>query len=71
MKLMTAAKDLDISNIGMDIADVLVHANFAKTKSEARRQVEQGAVKIEGITVTDKFARLIKKDLEFILLQKL
>lgn len=43
---------------GMDIAEMLVAAGFAKTKSEARRAVEQGGVRLNDIKITDPFARV-------------
>ena len=43
---------------GMDIADMLVAAGFAKSKTEARRLVKDGAIKIQDIKVTDPFARV-------------
>lgn len=43
---------------GMDIAEMLVAAGFTKTKSEARRAVEQGGVRLNDIKITDPFARV-------------
>ena len=51
--------DLTKDNFGgMDIADMLVAAGFAKSKTEARRLVKDGAIKIQDIKVTDPFARV-------------
>lgn len=38
---------------GQTLVDLLVAAEFAKSKSEARRLVEQNGVKFEGTTLTD------------------
>jgi ribosomal protein S4 len=44
---------------GMDLADVIVRAGLAKSKSAARRLIQQGAIKLaDTIIVHDPFARL-------------
>jgi tyrosyl-tRNA synthetase len=43
---------------GVDIADMLVAAGFVKTKSEGRRAVEAGGIKIGNTKITDPFARV-------------
>lgn len=56
---MSNVKELTKDNFGgMDIADVLVASGFVKTKSEARRAVTQGSIKLNDIKVTDPFARV-------------
>lgn len=54
---------------GTDIAEMLVAAGFAKTKSEARRAVEQGGVRLNHIKVTDPFARVAVVGDEFFILE--
>jgi ribosomal protein S4 len=45
---------------GMGLADVIVQAGLAKTKSAARRLIQQGAIKLEDtVIVHDPFARLV------------
>lgn len=46
---------------GVDIAELVVQAGLAKTKSEARRAIEQGAVRIEDQKIEHPFARLCMK----------
>jgi tyrosyl-tRNA synthetase len=48
----------DVTLIGMDIADLYVRSDLCKTKSEARNFIKQGAVKINGHKIQDKFARI-------------
>jgi len=42
-----------ISDLGFQIADLLVEVDLVSSKSEARRMVEQGGVKIDGKKVSD------------------
>jgi tyrosyl-tRNA synthetase len=37
----------------MPLVDLLLAAEFAKSKSEARRLIEQNGVKLDGATLTD------------------
>lgn len=56
---MSNVKELTKENFGgMDIADVLVASGFVKTKSEARRAVAQGSIKLNDIKIIDPFARV-------------
>ena len=50
--------DFDISGIGLELAQVYVDVNFCKSKSEFRRFVKQGAVRIDDVSVTDEYARI-------------
>ena len=42
-----------ISNVSKNIVDIVVAANIAPSKSEARRLVEQGGISIDGEKITD------------------
>ena len=44
---------------GISLAESLVLANLAKTKSEARRMIRQGSVKVDDIKVTNPKAVLL------------
>lgn len=49
----------DISGVGLDLAQVLVDAKMVDSKTEARRQIKQGAVRLnDSLKVQDQFARL-------------
>jgi tyrosyl-tRNA synthetase len=58
MRSWTVPSSLDISMIGLDIAEVMVSTGLANTKTEARRAIAAGSAKIDGITIKDRFARL-------------
>ncbi|MBU1126408.1 tyrosine--tRNA ligase, partial [Patescibacteria group bacterium] len=51
------------------IVDVLVFVGLASSKSEARRQIEQGAVKVDGVRV-DSIDTKIQGSVEGLILQK-
>jgi tyrosyl-tRNA synthetase len=58
-KIPTAYQSENImEKIGVDIAELLVTVGFAKTKSEARRHIKGGAIRIQNNKVHDPFARL-------------
>ena len=48
--------------VTMNIVDLIVHAEFAKSKSEARRLVTQGAVTLDDQTVSDIDAAVALRD---------
>ena len=47
-----------VANALPELAQMLVDNKLARTKSEARRMIQQGAVKIDGMKVTDPFAKI-------------
>ncbi|MBU1446361.1 tyrosine--tRNA ligase [Patescibacteria group bacterium] len=49
-------EDIELKKIGsneMNIVDLIIANNMAKSKSEARRLVDQGGVKVDGEKITD------------------
>jgi ribosomal protein S4 len=54
---------------GMNIAEMLIAAGFAKSKSDARRHVKQGAIRLNDIIVTDPFARVAVVNGEMFILE--
>lgn len=44
---------------GISLAESLVKTNLAKTKSEARRMIHQGSVKVDDIKVTNPKAVIL------------
>jgi ribosomal protein S4 len=44
---------------GIGLVDALVKTDLAKTKSEARRFIEQGSIKVDDIKVTNPKAVLL------------
>ncbi|MBQ9828133.1 MAG: tyrosine--tRNA ligase, partial [Lachnospiraceae bacterium] len=51
----------DMADEGMTVADILVATKLAKSRSEARRLVEQGGITIDGEKADDVFA-MVSKD---------
>jgi tyrosyl-tRNA synthetase len=63
-------KSAPTGEMGVDLAQVIVDSNLAKTKTEARRQITEGAIRLNDQQVFDPFARLMIKDGTFIVVQK-
>lgn len=59
-----------VPEIGVSVIDLLLQANFADTKSEARRHIKSGAFRINDQKVIDEKARLVQADGRYFLLQK-
>lgn len=57
----TELSDSDFTNGEINILDLLVKSSLAPSKSEARRNVQQGGVTVDGEKVTDPSA-VIKAD---------
>lgn len=53
----------------MKVIDALVKTGLCKTKNEARRLIEQGGAKIEGMKVTDVNAEFFIRKNKVILVQ--
>lgn len=51
-------KELRIKNQELSIVELLVKAKLAESKSEARRTIEQGGVKVDGTVITDPNANI-------------
>lgn len=69
MRFITVIPEFDISHIGVDLAEQIVKADFAKTKSEARRLIKQGGIRIDDRIVKDPFARLAADNNGWILIE--
>jgi tyrosyl-tRNA synthetase len=70
IELLFVESTIDTHDLGVDLADVLVRSNLAKTKSEARRSIVGGAVRINDFVVEDPFARLLMMEEKFFIVQK-
>lgn len=58
------------NKMGVDLAEVMVRSNLANTKSEARRHIKQGAVRLNDQVVKDPFARLAMKDNQIVVFER-
>lgn len=57
--------------MGIDLADVIVKSNLAGTKSEARRHIASGAIRLNDRKIEDPFARLmLDAEGHFVVIQK-
>ncbi len=63
--------DDDFSYVGMDLAAFMVEAKIAKSKSEARRKIEGGSMRLNDQQVRDPFARLTADGNNFVLVQRM
>jgi tyrosyl-tRNA synthetase len=54
---------------GMDIAEMLVSAGLAPTRTAARRSVKDGAIRLNGIQIKDQFARVAVLDGQMFILE--
>ena len=68
MPTETVGEDI-FTDGSVDILQLLISANLATSRNEARRAVEQGGVSVNGEKVTDSHASYRKEDFteEFIL----
>ncbi len=55
--------DEDFKEGSIDILGMMVRAELAPTRSEARRNVQQGGVTVEGEKITDPFRAFTKEDI--------
>lgn len=60
----------EVPQEGKELAQLLVDVNFAKSKTEARRSINEGAVRINDTKVKDPFARLVSLEDRYFLMQK-
>ncbi len=60
----TKINDEDLTDGNIDIVSLLCKAGFAATRSDARRNVEQGGVSVNGDKITDPKHTFSRNDLE-------
>ena len=56
-------EELDLADSERDIINVIVKAGFAQSKSAARRLIVQGAVKVNGVKITDVIFTTSRNDI--------
>lgn len=71
MKLIWAFYD-EVPQVGMELSEIYIKAGLVNSKSDFRRNVEGGAVRVMDKKVSDPRARLVldSEASEYILLQK-
>ena len=50
------------NKIGMDVAELFVRSGLVKSKSEARRQINNGGIRVQDIKINDPYARITVHD---------
>jgi tyrosyl-tRNA synthetase len=50
------------NKIGMDVAELFVRSGLVKSKSEARRQINNGGIRVQDIKINDPYARIAVHD---------
>ena len=46
------------NHIGMDVAELFVRSGLVKSKTEARRQIKNGGIRVQDIRINDPYARV-------------
>jgi tyrosyl-tRNA synthetase len=64
-KEVVYCEDGDTAGPGVDIAVALVLCHLASTRSEARRLVKSGGVKVNGIKIEDSKYRIRRRDFDY------
>lgn len=59
-KLVVDLPREEFEKIGASLVDALIQMNWANSKSQARRLIESGAIRINDEKVTDTSARLAR-----------
>ncbi len=44
--------------IGMDVAELFVRSGLVNSKTEARRQIKNGGLRVQDIKINDPYARI-------------
>ena len=42
----------------MDVAELFVRSNLVKSKSEARKQIKNGGIRVQDVKINDPYARI-------------
>lgn len=61
---------MEKKDFGVDVAELFVRAGLVKSKSEARKQILNGGLRVNDIKITDPHARVIADKKQVFILQK-
>lgn len=50
------------TQIGMDVAELFLQSGLVNSKSEARRQIKNGGIRVQDIKINDPYARIAVHD---------
>ena len=54
----------------MDVAELFVQANLVKSKTEARKHIRNGGIRIADIKINDPYARIAFHENKFYIVEK-
>ena len=54
----------------MDVAELFVRAGLVKSKTEARKQIKNGGIRISDIKINDPYARIAFHENKFYIVEK-
>tara|TARA_Y100000356_G_scaffold91349_1_gene76856 strand:+ start:124 stop:306 length:183 start_codon:yes stop_codon:yes gene_type:complete len=57
------------TQIGMDVAELFVRSGLVNSKSEARRQIKNGGIRVQDIKINDPYARIAVYDSKLFILE--
>tara|TARA_A100001037_G_scaffold100624_1_gene91662 strand:- start:239 stop:427 length:189 start_codon:yes stop_codon:yes gene_type:complete len=58
------------NKIGMDVAELFVRSGLVKSKSEARRQINNGGIRVQDIKINDPYARVAVHDSKLFIVER-
>ena len=60
--------DINDNPIGLELVEILVQCGFCKSKTEGRKLIKGGAIKLNDVKITHPFARLFQyKEFTFLI----
>ena len=57
------------AQIGMDVAELFVRSGLVMSRSEARRQIKNGGIRVQDIKINDPYARIAVHQNNLIILE--
>ncbi len=54
----------DLEN-GLDVLDVAIAAGFCESRTEARKAIRQGAIRVNDVVITNELLKITMEDLRF------
>ena len=57
------------NQIGMDVAELFVLSGLVMSRSEARRQIKNGGIRVQDIKINDPYARIAVHENNLIILE--
>ena len=55
--------------IGMDVAELFVRSSLVKSKTEARKQIKNGGIRVQDIRINDPYARVAVHENKLIIVE--